>query len=357
MKILHFAIENFARIPANMVAAEKKLGHESYLLIPYKPANYFQDEDFSLDLPFVGKKIYNKIKPLLGYNRIANSNTRVINKENHTWSPENRLFATLFSLRDSMWENRIRHFLKEIKIDTFDVIFLDGGAGFLRNGKIIKELKNQGTKIIITYCGSDFRSRGPIKVIEQLADYRLTFEHDHKIIDPDLDFYFAPFTMPTYSSNKTFKKKGIIRIGHAPTNRMAKGTDKILFFLSEIQKEFPIEVVLIENVNHQQALILKASCDIFIDNIGEIGYGINSLESLSMGIPTAVQIMPDMLEWLLDHPFINVNENNFIKELIPLITSEDLRKKYSQKGKIWVDKFHNPLNISQEIIQKISGLY
>ena len=70
-----------------------------------------------------------------------------------------------------------------------------------------------------------------------------------------------------------------------------------------------------------------------------------------------LQIMPDMLEWLLDHPFINVNENNFIKELISLITSEDLRKKYSQKGKIWVDKFHNPLNISQEIIQKISGLY
>ena len=102
----------------------------------------------------------------------------------------------LIGLRDNLWENKVRKFLKEINIESFDVLVLDGGAGFLRSGKIIQELKQQGINVVVYYCGSDFRTRGIIRCIDNLADYRFTFEFDHTLIDNSLPFLFAPFKLP-----------------------------------------------------------------------------------------------------------------------------------------------------------------
>lgn len=352
MKILHFAIENYARIPFNLVKSEKKLGHQSYLAIPYKPKNHFMDEDYCLNLPFIGSSILHFLKRLTKYKRLSNSNTRAI-LNNHTWNPENSLNQFLFSLRDLIWGQKVRDFLKKIEIESFDLLVLDGGAGFLRNGKIVKELQKKGLKILITYCGSDFRTRGPIQEIERMADYRLTFEHDHNALDPSLDFYFAPYSFPDYYKPKPIIEKETIRIGHAPTNRLAKGTDAIIEALYEIKKRHQIEIEIIENQPHEKALSLKNSCNIFIDNIGEIGYGINSLESLYMGIPTAVQIMPDLEELIPDHPFININKDNIVQKLTEVIESNKLRNEYSLASRNWVLKYHNSDKICQKILEKI----
>ncbi len=353
MKILHFAIENFARIPANMVKAEKKLGHDSFLVIPYKPSTYFSDEDYCLNLPLMGGNL-KKIKSLFRYNRISNSNLRKkTNKETNKWNAGNKFLSLLFKIRDLIWEKKIRDFFKEVDIKSFDILFLDGGAGFLRSGKLVNELKEQDLKIIVTYCGSDFRSRGAIPYIENICDYRLTFEHDHTLIDPELDYYFAPFVLPDYSPKPNLKNSSFIRIGHAPTNRLAKGTEAIFVALEKLKAETNIEIVFIENLPHSEALQKKASCDIFIDNIGEIGYGINSLESLAMGVPTAVQIMPDLQEIISDHPFININEQNIYKELNSYIKSNKKREKKIAAGKEWVMKYHDPVSIMQKILGKL----
>ena len=267
------------------------------------------------------------------------------------WQPESFFIKMFFNFRDKLWEKQVRNFLAKINIDTFDVLFLDGGAGFLRNGKIVQELKKKGLKIIVTYCGSDYRSRGPIRVIEDTADYRLSFEHDHTLLDPTLDLYFAPFAMPEFELQERSTDR--IRIGHAPTNRLAKGTDKILSILSNMKSKFNIEIVLIEKLSHAQALGLKSSCDIFIDNLGEIGYGINSLESLSMGVPTAVQLFPDLEERLGEHPFINISAETMEQKLVPFIESDELRKKYALTGMQWVDRYHNPTTIVKKILSQI----
>lgn len=355
MKILHFAIENYARIPFNIVTSERKLGHQSFLLIPYKPKYYFQDEDYCLNLPFVGGGGLSKVKRFLKYDRMNRSNIRSSAKKKHIeWHPGSKFNQLLFEIRDLLWERKIRRFLDKIDIKSFDLLVLDGGSGFLRSAKIVKELKSQGLKVMITYCGSDFRSRGPIPVIEQLADYRLTFEHDHQILDPTLDFYFAPYSFPDYYTINSSLKRETLKIGHAPTSRMVKGTDLILETLTEIKKDYPIEIILIENKPHKEALALKESCSIFIDNIGEIGYGINSLESLYMGIPTAVQIMADLEKLIPDHPFININKNNIKAKLIEVIKSSKLRDQYAAKGKQWVLKYHNSDNITKTLLEKIN---
>ena len=355
MNILHFAIENFARIPFNLVQSERKMGHHSILVTPYKPKYHFDDEDYCLYLPFVANTFLARFKQLIKYDRVNRSNNRSSQGERIVnWHPGSTFNQFLFWIRDLIWEKKTRKFLNKIDIGTYNLLVLDGGAGFLRSGKIVKELKSKGMKVMITYCGSDFRSRGPIAHIEKLADYRLTFEHDHHVLDPTLDFYFAPYSFPDYYTPKPTVNPGKIRIGHAPTSRLVKGTGKILEILNEIKRDYPIEIILIENKSHKEALILKESCHIFIDNIGEIGYGINSLESLYMGIPTAVQIMPDLEKLIPGHPFININMDTIKEKLIQLIEENTLREHYAKMGKKWVLEHHNSDKIAHKLLEKIN---
>jgi len=257
-------------------------------------------------------------------------------------------------MRDAIWEGRIRPKLQDLDIATHDILFLDGGAGFLRSGKIVRELKSLGLTIVVCYCGSDLRTRGMIPDVDEIADFRFTFEFDHTLLRSDLTFLYFPFELVGFDKNNAASfGSGKVRIGHAPTSRAAKGTEKILMQLDILEKSHNIEVVLIEGMPHLEALSLKATCDIFIDTVGELGYGINSLEALAMGIPTAVQILPDFEAVLGEHPFINVTETNIAGKLLPFLESGELRKATGEKGKAWVAHRHNPVEVSRQILNHI----
>ena len=355
MKILHFAVENYARVPANLVKAERKLGHESYLITLYHTFQGYGDEDICLEMPFVATNYITFLKRFFSPTKTQVTNLRKDAKDGvPVWKPTNGITNQLFKLRDRLWENKIRRVLDSLEVESFDLLFLDGGAGFLRSAKIVRELKEKGLRIIICYCGSDLRTRGIIPAVEEIADHRFTFEFDHTLYHPELEFMYFPFELVDF--NRSLQRNSTkIRIGHAPTSRSAKGTDEILKELNPLREKYQVEIVLIENLPHQDALTLKASCDIFVDTIGELGYGINSLESLAMGIPTAVQILPDFEAVLGEHPFINISRQTIAEKLVPLIESGDFRKEFGGKGKRWVEENHDPLKVSRTVLSCIQN--
>lgn len=353
MKILHFAVENFARVPGSFVLAERKLGHDSLLMTLYKTHHRFSEEDICLNVPFVATRWITRVKSLLFRKSYTPSNRRRdASAGPPVWKPSNKLVETLFFLRDRIWEPRIRRVLESIQIESFDLLFLDGGAGFLRDGRIVHELKEKGIRIAICYCGSDLRTRGIIPSVDGLADVRFTVEFDHTLLDPKLEFVYFPFELPAFPVPDPVPDSPI-RIGHAPTNRAVKGTDFILAELDRLKEKYPVEIVLIENLPHEEALRLKKSCHLFIDNIGELGYGISGLESLAMRIPTAVQILPDFERVLGDHPFINISKETLYDTLIPFIQSKELRETVGARGREWVRERHDPVSVSRKMLSRI----
>ncbi|HDQ45871.1 MAG TPA: glycosyltransferase family 1 protein [bacterium] len=356
MKILHFAVENFARVPGSFVRAERDLGHESLLMTLYRTHHRFGEEDICLDLPFVATRGVTWVKSLLVRKTHAPSNRRRdASAGPPVWKPSGRAAEALFALRDRIWEPRIRRILDSIHIDRFDLLFLDGGAGFLRDGRIVRELREKGIRVAICYCGSDLRTRGIIPSVDRLADVRFTVEFDHTLLDPGLEFVYFPFRLPAFPGPEPVPATPI-RIGHAPTNRAVKGTDAILAELERLRRDYPVEIVLIENLAHPEALRLKKSCHLFIDNIGELGYGINGLESLAMGIPTAVQLLPDFEAVLGEHPFINISRETLRERLIPFVESGVLREEYGVRGRQWVEERHDPVAVVRRMLDRISAL-
>ena len=123
----------------------------------------------------------------------------------------------------------------------------------------------------------------------------------------------------------------------------------------ELENEYPVKLILIEKLPYQKALEVKSHCDIFIDQIGDLGYGINSLESLAMGIPTCSCLAPEFSERYPLHPFIVIDKMNLKSKLSELIESEKLRLEKSTQGRQWISKYHDSKHIVQQI-HRLAGI-
>jgi len=349
MKILHIAPFNVANVPLTFVRAERKSGHQSRLITLARNPHGFP-EDICLNLPYLNFKGLVPFKRLIG----GKSRTTVSNIKPQpgrfppTWQP-NKSESLFISLREMRWKPIINNAYRQYQLDRFDVIQLDGGIGFFRDGRDIVRLKQQGKKIICCYTGSDLRLRGVIPRIDKISDLNITVEYDHLKLHPNIHHVFFPFDAEKFKPLPYRDDDEIIRIGHAPTNRAAKGSDRIIAVVKELEQNYPVKLVLIENLPYQEAIKRKAQCHIFIDQIGDLGYGINSLESLAMGIPTCSCLAPGFDEQYPDHPFVVIDSENLKSRLVTLIRDKKLRRKKARQGPMWVKKYHDPVGVVERI--------
>lgn len=348
MKILHIAPFNVANVPLTLVLAERNLGHESRLITFGRHPRGFP-EDICLDLPLVHFKGLTWLKRLVaGKSRIAVSNIKPqLAHLPPIWRPT-PLEKLLIKFREALWLPRVKQAVERYRLDQFDVIQLDGGVGFFRDGRDIVRWKKMGKKIICCYAGSDLRVRGVIPPIDAIADLNVTVEFDHLQLHPKIHHVMFPFDASRFEPLPHRVEK-ILRIGHAPTNRAAKGSDVIIPVVQELEKEFPVQLILIENLPYQEAIQRKAQCHIFIDQIGDLGYGINSLEALAMGIPTCTCLAPGFEQHYPDHPFIVIDAENLKQRLIDVIQDKALRRNKARQGLRWVKQYHDPMRVVQTI--------
>ena len=355
IKILHIAPINTSNVPGAFVQAERQMGFDSNLVTLFRDARNYGD-DLCLDLPFIDfigtrwiKKVVSNPSKLVITNRIAEPHQVPLQ-----WQPHSLAEKWLVSSRDRIWKSKVERAIREHGLDQYDIYQLDGGLGFYRNSAFIQKMHSRGKKIICCYTGSDLRTRGVIPTIDNTSDLNVTVEFDHLKLHPNIHHVFFPFEDQKYTP-KEFKPNKVLRIGHAPTNRQAKGSDDIIPIVQKLTKIFSIELELIQNQTHQQAIERKRSCDIFIDQIGDLGYGINSLESLAMGIPTCSCLADGFEKLYPDHPFVVIDAMNLEEQLVRLITDDSLRSKFAEKGPPWIKSKHTAEQ-SVQTIHRLAGL-
>ncbi len=195
-------------------------------------------------------------------------------------------------------------------------------------------------------------------------------------VNPDLGHFlpqnkssFLPYTIEDFDQikpkeKKDFFKSDTITIGHAPTDRGAKGTKYIMDVLKRLQKNSStpkIEIILIENKTRKEAMNLYRKCDLIIDQIGGGWYGAVAVEVMKIGVPVLAYLNIDDFKFLeeemaKDIPIINVNPYSLEKEINILINDKDKILKLSDKSKRYVKKWHNPKTIAEQVIAKYSVL-
>lgn len=260
-----------------------------------------------------------------------------------------------FRTRDIIWLNRLHSLWRRYDLASFDLYHFDGDLPFIFGNRILKKLKNK--KIVTHFFGSELRKWGMNPYLKERAELRFTSELDHTKIDPTLIFVPIPYEAEAITPRSTENK--ILKVGHSPTRRTAKGTADIISAVERLQKKVKFDFLLIEGVSHKRCMELKASCDIGIDQIGNYagtGYGRSGLEFLALGIPTITEI-PDQYEGLLPgHPFVKATRKNFEDVLYSLLIDKELRVKKKEEGIKWVRSFPHPRRIISLIYQEYKKL-
>lgn len=347
MKILHIASENVAGVPGILINAERKLGHYSRL-ITYFSSPTSQWDDIVLNLPFSNISLLISIKRLMKLGTYKHEYRKGNPPE---WNPK-FIEKVLYLIRDIIWDYRIRPIMDFIR--SFDWYILDGGLGILRCGKIIESLKMMGKKIAILYLGSDLRSRGALIKIENLADIVFTTEFDHLFIHPEINHIFFPFEVDKFKPKELLKNEKLT-ICHAPTNRYLKGTKYLIDAIESINSKYDFDFLLMENLPHEKVLKLKEDrCDVLVDqltDLGGYGYGMNSMECLSMGIPCVTYMNPKYEKFIPDHPFINANKDNIREVLEGILSKPAILIKKGWIGREWVIENHHHMKVSHKILK------
>jgi hypothetical protein len=355
LKILHIAPENYTGILMDYVRAHRAMGNQSHLVTFFRCVNQYE-EDLCLNLPLVGKKKYigflkNAFLPS-GKPAIVPAPTA---PQRVPGGIGERAF---FAFRDWLWEPRVRRLFDQQGFWDYDFFHLEGGVEFLRNCRIVRELKDRGKKIVCNYHGLDLRVRGLIPKIDELSDLNLTCEFDLLALHPRIRYLFLPFNTTRVRPRQHENNR--LRICHAPRSRAYKGTAEIVPIVQAVAREHPLELVLIENKSHAETMEIKSTCDIAIDQMvegvhaeGGTGYGVNSLETLALGIPTCTNLTPEYETFIPDHPFIIINRHNLRAKLIELITNRDYRREKAAAGRAWVVKYHDALNV----VRQLYGIY
>jgi glycosyltransferase involved in cell wall biosynthesis len=349
LKILHLAAMNFAGVPYDFYKMHLAAGDVSRIVTYHKNFQGFP-EDICLNFPLPNFSLAK-----------AWRRKKVISRENEKittvayFKPKNIAEEFYFRYSDFSRKSKVNSLIENERLDDFQIIHYDSGMDFYRNSEQAYKWKKEGKKIICCYYGSDLRTRGLIRQMDELSDLNITPEYDLISLKKDLHYIFYPYD-PSELPEPKINESGSLRIVHSPTNRKFKGTDLIIRVIEKIKKEKKIDFILLENMNRSKVLDIKSACDISIDQVGGTmggtGYGKAGLETLAMGIPTITNMTKEFEQWLPENPFIVANnENELYNKLNELIISSEYRKSAGKAGRQWVEKFHSPACVNKQLYE------
>lgn len=256
---------------------------------------------------------------------------------------------------------------------TYDIYHFRFGQSLLPWNLDMPVLKMLGKKIIMIFDGSDLRQWDKFNKdkynrllvndmkVNKLYQIRKRIRYcwvnlwADKIVvaTPDL-IEFAPEAeyipnpiVPSLPKSK--KERKIIKILHAPSNKQVKGTKYIIKAVNELKKKkIPAEMLLLENIPHNEMIKYYHQTDIVIDQVLIGIYSLVGGEGMTCQKPVISYIRPDLKKYYPDElPIISANPDNLTEKIEELVINQKLRSDLGKKGSVFIKKYHNP-----EIIMK-----
>lgn len=142
-------------------------------------------------------------------------------------------------------------------------------------------------------------------------------------------------------------------IAHAPTNRQIKGTQYLIDCIKRLQDNgFDINLLLIENMCHIDALRNYRNADLALDQLLVGSYGLLSAELMALGIPTITYLREDLLLLYPEPPpLINANPFSLEETIIHFYKNRGDLDFYHKAGQSYAFKVHHPVRLAIQCLE------
>jgi len=215
------------------------------------------------------------------------------------------------------------------------------------------------------YCSNvnvDNHKKKSIKVLSNYVKHMWALNPDLLYFLPPKIASFLPYTVFKYDQKISIPKLGKkIKIIHAPSNRVAKGTKYILIAIEKLLKKYAdlVDFQMVENIPHSKALELYSQADLVIDQLLIGWYGSFAVEAMLMAKPVIVRIEEKDLHFIpkkmaddLSKSIINAHPYNIYHVLEKCIHDRKFLKQKSEASLEYARKWHNPIYVATLVKEK-----
>jgi|LSQX01.2.fsa_nt_gb glycosyltransferase involved in cell wall biosynthesis len=260
-------------------------------------------------------------------------------------------------------------------INKYDLFHFHFGSSLTLDKSDLMVLADHSKKMFMHYWGSDVRLYSKaaklskfvaVKTIDEDAIKRNIelcakyIDHcivgDYELYEYVKDYYNNVHVLPVAIDLEKFPVKEAQEnerpvVVHAPTSQAIKGTEHILKAVQELKQKYDFEFILVSNKSNECAKAIYRQADIIIDQLLIGCYGVFAVESMAMGKPVISWISDFMKEkYPKDLPIFIANPENICQQLESLLKDKQLRKDIGQKGRKYVEKYHDMNLVSRKLL-------
>ncbi len=279
---------------------------------------------------------------------------------------------------------KIRCFFK------FDIFHFYFGKTLFSNNIDLYFYKLFGKKVVMEYLGNEIRPHSFIVKRFNLSDehpFQINSENHDKEVQKrvikenkycDLKLICLPLYQ-SYADMYGAKISGLLDLAipiperieypeigekliimHAPTSRKFKGTE---YFINAVEKmkenNLNVELIILENISHEELLKRIGECHIFCDQISEGWYGTVALEAMALGKPTLAFIDWEIIEksgLKYSTPVINVDCDSVYDKLLELYERQNELESIGEISRQFVIKKHSIDIVAKKLVKFYSDI-
>ena len=147
-----------------------------------------------------------------------------------------------------------------------------------------------------------------------------------------------------------------VKILHAPSDASIKGTPAILEALDALKGRYEIELLLVQNMPHEEAMQLYRRADVVIDQILAGWYGGFAVEAMAMGKPVLCYLREEDFpnvpaQMIADLPIRNIRPDHLAEDIAAVLDRRAEWRNWSTRSRGYVEKWHNPATIAAAMIE------
>ena len=213
-------------------------------------------------------------------------------------------------------------------------------------------LKAFGKKSVFHFLGSDIRGKTPEELAYgRRADAQIVGSYDAIRWVPEAEVVPVGLDLSKYDPTP-ISRNGKVRIVHAPTKRTVKGTEAVIAACEQL----PVELDLIENVRHNEAVERYRQADIVVDQLKVGWYGVFAIEGMALGKPVVAFLHDEAVErteraFGVEVPIVSATEETLVERLRPLVESAEKRRRLGEAGRAYVEQVHDAEKIADRLIE------
>jgi len=189
--------------------------------------------------------------------------------------------------------------------------------------------------------------------VEKYVDYILSGPAYSQLLTRKYATIYAPQDICNIRYNNIPNSRPIVV--HAPSNSEIKGTPYILEAIEQLKKEgYDFEFYLFKNTSNTEVREMLSKADIAIDQLFAFGAGMFALEAMAAGCAVLGGNVPEFSGFPPELPTIYTHPDNIYQNLKMLLENPELRRELGEKGRKYVEKYHDHRKIADDIIKLIT---